>query len=193
MHRCFFALRFPPEVDRTIANVIDELRGDDGGSVRWTRSGNLHLTLRFLGELDDEAFDAARDFISGSSFGEGLCLRPAHIDAFPSLRKPSIIVATVKGCSAPDDNILSTLHRKTEEFAGQIGLEPDDRPFHPHVTLGRVKRDRSIPPELHSALSTARLDEFGVVEGKIGSIVLMESMLKPDGPAYTVAAEAELD
>lgn len=188
LHRCFYALPFPPQVNRAVSGLIADLRRYDNGTVRWTPPQNLHLTLRFLGELSEQEFNDAQNSLRDLSFGS-LHLKIGGIDGFPSRRNPSVLVLAVEGSTPEDHRKLLHLQHETEEIARRIGLEPEGRPFRPHITLGRVNRGRPVPAALRNALSDATPDSFGEIEGRIESLRLMESTLKPTGAEYRVAAE----
>lgn len=188
LHRCFYALALPPQLNRTLAAVIAGLRRRDDGAVRWTPPQNLHLTLRFLGELNGKEFGEGKALLQNLTFGDGIRLKLGEADGFPSLRKPSVLVLSAEGAGKEEHGKLLDLQRTTEEFARRIGLEPEPRPFRPHITLGRIRRDRSISPELRNGLNALRPEEFGETEGEITSLHLMESIMKPTGVEYRVAA-----
>lgn len=188
LHRCFYALALPPQMSRTLSAVIADLRRLDDGAVRWTPPQNLHLTLCFLGELNDQEFREAKALLQDLSFGPPMRLKLGEANGFPSLRKPSVLVLSAEGAGEEEHGKLSDMRQKTEGFARRIGLEPESRPFRPHITLGRVRRDRSISPALHNGLSALRPEEFGETKGEIRALYLMESIMKPAGVEYRVAA-----
>lgn len=192
LHRCFYAVPFSLQVNQSVAELIADLRRYDDGAVGWTPPQNIHLTLRFLGELDDRAFNEAQRWLLDQSFDYSLRLKIIGLDAFPSPRKPSVLILSAEGSAPEDQRALLELQQRTEEFARQIGLEPEVRPFRPHITLGRVRQNRSISPALRNALIDMIPQRLEERETTIESIRLIESTLKPRGAEYRVVAERVL-
>ncbi len=170
-------------------SIIAELRSTDNGTVRWTPPENLHLTLRFLGELPTGTFREARQLLTEREMPSRCRLRFTGIDAFPSLRKPQVIVLGLEGITQRDQTELLQLQSLCEAFARELGLEPEDRTFRPHLTLGRVRRDRRIPEALRTALTSTR-PELPQVE--VEHLLLVESFLSREGARYRVAEKREL-
>lgn len=192
LHRCFYAVPFSPQVNQSVAELIAGLCRYDDGAVGWTPPQNIHLTLRFLGELDDRAFNEAQRWLLDQSFDYSLRLNIIGVDAFPSPRKPSVLILSAEGSGPEDQRALLELQQRTEEFARQIGLEPEVRPFRPHITLGRVRQNRSISPALRNALIDMIPQRLEERKTTIESIRLIESTLKPRGAEYRVVAERVL-
>lgn len=129
MRRLFIALDVPPDVCESLAALRVEMPG-----ARWAPPNQLHCTLRFLGDTPDERIPDLEAALAGIT-SSPLDLRLDGFTAFPSRRAPRVLVARI----APDD-ALSSLQRQIEAAARDLGFEPEERPFRPHVTLARLKR-----------------------------------------------------
>ncbi len=191
-HRSFYALPLPEKLRREVANFIEELRCLDNRNVRWTPPENLHLTLRFLGELTPEQFTTAQQFLSRTRFPKSLTLHVNGVHGFPSLKKPSVLVLTLEGSTPEDVAALLALQKQTEEWAMQLGLAPENRPFRPHITVGRVRRNNHLSQPLKEKLNTIDSERIRNTGEAIRTVVLMESQLSSAGAQYKVVSQARL-
>ncbi len=186
--RCFTGICLPETVRELLAQHIRRLRGA-GGRVSWTREENLHLTLRFLGEVTPEQAEAYGVRLAGVLADlPSPTLQVAGLGAFPSLRKPSILWAGVN----LNEGDLGAVWQATESCAVAVGLPPENKAFHPHITLGRVREPH--PPEaLHRGLMEAAQEApvFGDAF-MVHSVALFRSDLRPAGPRYTLLKEFTL-
>ena len=172
MHRLFVAIR-PPENIRDL--LIDAM--DDSPDFRWQDDGQLHLTLRFIGEVDRPVADDIASAL-GCIQSEAFELRVAGMGRFEQ-RSSGALWAGVEPKTA-----VAALAAKVERVCQQIGLEPERRAFFPHITLARWKgrRSREVADflERHRAL---RSDPFQVTQ-----FTLFESRLSRHGAHYEAAA-----
>lgn len=178
MIRLFVALDLPETVRERLALLQAGVPG-----ARWTPPENFHVTLRFLGEVDEPAaedVDAALRRVEAPSFDLAL----DGVGHFGTARKPQTLWADVDR-SEP----LRFLHDKVDRASVAAGLPPDDRKFHPHVTLGR----------LNAAARTDRvgrwLEDNALFRSQpipIAAFTLYRSHLGSNGPAYEVLAEYPL-
>jgi RNA 2',3'-cyclic 3'-phosphodiesterase len=171
--RAFVALELPEPTRAAIGQVLSDLRGSIAG-VRWVHAEGVHLTLRFLGWSDPEALRRLEP-----ALGRAATACPpveAHLRGaglFPERGAPRVLWI---GVDLPD--AVGTLQRACEEAAAAAGFPAEERPFRPHLTLGRF-RDRVPRPRLPPLdLGPARLDR----------LVLFRSDLKPSGAVYTPLA-----
>jgi RNA 2',3'-cyclic 3'-phosphodiesterase len=184
MKRLFVALDLAIPVVERLALFQEELAGlladHEDVRVRWTSPENLHLTMKFLGDTDEALVPMLRQTLQELVKP----LFPFEVEArdvgfFPRADKPRIIWS---GFDEQSAEVLSLLQQALERDLEQLGFEKEDRPFRPHVTLGRVK-SRARPD------FTALTDKIGQrVFGKsyIKDVILYESELRGDGPRYTV-------
>ena len=186
--RCFAALETGPAARAALGECVAALR-PLGGQVSWVRSENLHLTLRFLGEVTPEQAsayaDGLRPLVSALA---PLELVAGGLGAFPSLRRPSVLWAGVRAVSGD----LSAVQGAAEACAVAIGLPPEAKLFHPHLTLGRVRDPHGLAPLLDAfAELAAAAPGFGGAFSA-PAVALFQSELNPGGAVYTRLEEMPL-
>lgn len=174
MARLFVAVDLPPGHSAAFQKLQDpDLQ------ARWTPPDQYHVTLRFLGDVDEQRTEqltsrlADIDLPSFQLGGEGL-------DVFPSKQRPHVLVAHVN-----EEPGLMALQEFVDDLAVEMGFAEDPKPFNPHVTLGRVKK--AAPREVRAFLkkhADFSIDPFVATEYR-----LYESTLSPDGSAHTVLRE----
>lgn len=143
--------------------------------VRWVAPINYHVTLRFLGATRDETIGAVRDALAAAAAGTPrIAFRTARVGAFPALPRARVVWAGVEDRGGQ----LAPLATRIEDACARLGYRPEARPFHAHVTLGRVKELGSLQ-EVVLPLSEQM---FGDTE--IEAITLFESETKSAGPVY---------
>jgi len=175
--RCFIAIDFPEDVKRAINEVILKVR-DMGGVVKWVSPGNMHLTLKFLGEVKDEtARDIQKSLSSVCSGHKPFSIYIRGAGAFPDFRSPNVLWAGIE--ASPE---LEGLFMDIDRAVAEFGFERETRRFSPHLTIGRVKDKRGIEPVM-KVLSEFKGRSFGTVEAK--EVLLMKSVLKPAGAEYS--------
>jgi len=168
--RAFFALEIPAEARRVVAGLARELRSEPhGDNVRWVREENLHVTLRFLGDVDAGLVPA---LVTGAR-EETRALAPFTL----ALGGFSWLGSRVAVLDVAPAEPLEALAAALERAAVAAGLPPERRPFRSHLTLGRVRR-RPLPA-VTSAV-TAVAEPFRVEE-----MVLFQSRLQRAGAQYT--------
>lgn len=174
--RAFVAVELPEDVLDTLATLQTDL-GRRLSGVRWTRRDQLHLTLKFLGDLDDPALDTVRDGLAG------VTVRPARLTLaapgrFPPRGVPRVLWA---GIDDPEGH-LAALAAAADDVAGTAGVERERRAFHPHVTIGRV-RDPHRCQGVDDALASAVPPPSPV---PLQGFTLFASELHPEGARHTV-------
>lgn len=183
--RTFIGIGLPGECRAALARALSPLK-DRRAEVAWTPERNLHVTMRFLGEiapgrvgeLGDRMAEAAREIPPFEFAVEG----PG---GFPSLRAPRVLWVGVR----EPLELVRKLHQNMENTLVAAGFPREERPFHPHVTVGRVRR--GLPPgwaaNFAEVLSGKR---FGIVKAE--AYQLYESRLSPAGSVYTVLRDVPL-
>ena len=185
--RCFVAVNLPGEIREEVGKFTasPSLRAV-GRGVRWTRPENIHLTLKFLGNVDREALRSLQSALDGALAGHSPCsLTVKGSGVFPPRGRPRIVWIGLSGETAALANLQSTVESALEP----LGFPREKRPFTPHLTIGRV-RDPRRPAPLISEIATAGEREWGrcVVE----RVHLMRSELFPTGPRYSILHEVRL-
>lgn len=182
--RVFVAVDIGDDVRRALTLELKSLKKTHP-RVKWVAPDCIHLTLAFLGEIPEEhgagihaAVDAAIQGMGGFSCAvKGL-------GWFGSPRSPRVVWAGMA-----EEPALMMLQAGVTEALRQIGFVPEDRPFHPHLTLGRVKSSRDADG-LAEELTKRRETEYGVM--KVHGVAVMRSQLFPQGPVYTLMHESAL-
>jgi 2'-5' RNA ligase len=153
--------------------------------VRWEEASKLHCTLKFLGPTPSALLPALEDAISASTRGSNIpSILYGGIGGFPSLRDPKVLWIGVKETTGT----LAALQASVEDRCAALGLPREERPFHPHVTLGRVKSRKNI----RELLETAETVTFESPATAVGTLALIRSDLRPSGSVYTVLREFPL-
>lgn len=184
MKRLFIAFDLAiPVVERlsVFQEDFQALRAEhDGVRVRWTNPENIHLTMKFLGDTEDALVPMLRETLSELVTP----LFPFEVEAngvgfFPSPKKPRVIWS---GFDPQSAEVLSLLQQALERDLEELGFEKENRPFRPHVTLGRVKSRNK--PDFTEFSDKLEGRSFG--KSYIKDVILYESTLGSDGPTYTV-------
>ena len=169
--RLFVAIDLPDSTRQLLARLDPHIRG-----VRWTDLTQMHLTLGFFDDVPDDAYSALREKLSAIQFG-AFFLPIAGVGAFSAKGAPKIIWIGV-GNAHPH---LFQIHKRVQESALAAELEPDLRPWHPHITIARCRdvSAQSLRKFLHS---NAELDT-GMI--RVEAFHLYSSKLTPAGPIHT--------
>jgi RNA 2',3'-cyclic 3'-phosphodiesterase len=189
--RCFVALPVPEPVRRWAAEVIAALKAG-GPDVKWVEPGNLHLTLKFLGEAsEDRVPDLVRALETACAGRAPLNLEITAPGAFPNARRPRVVWLGLAGDLTPLAELAAAVERALEP----LGFPSEDRPFRAHLTLGRVRRPRKggRQPDTRSlARDLAGSDFAAGPEFRAERVVLMQSTLTPGGAIYQPRHEVVL-
>ena len=170
--RAFVAIFPPPELQTAVAGVLETVQHLDD-KVRWVRPENIHLTLKFLGNVQEETLGNLRAALKETcAEHEPFDIGLARLGAFPSARRARILWA---GVDAGSDR-LRALVTDLESALTPLGFEREKRAFTPHLTLGRV---RSRPANFDDLPTT-----IGDLRFRVRHIELMESTLSHKGATY---------
>jgi 2'-5' RNA ligase len=188
--RLFVALEPPDLVRRRLAALADELRrgaGRAGGEVRWVAPENVHLTLQFLGGVPEERVPAVEAALrdAAAEAGRPLALSVHGAGGFPNARRPRVIWAGLAGELVPLAALVSALGARL----AKLGYAPEDRPFAPHLTLGRAREGRGAPGFAGALAAAAQAEP---TSWRVSELVLFESHLSPHGPRYEAVARIAL-
>lgn len=183
--RCFVAIELPEDVRERLARLQSDLSELDR-VVRWTRPEQIHLTLKFLGEVpDDQVAGVGEATVAAASSCRAFNVTVGGVGCFPISGAPRVIWAGVTG---PPPDLLTCQKRCETEYAA-LGYPPEGRAFSPHLTLGRTREGsnaRMIRPKLQS-LATFTGGTFSVRE-----LVLFQSILGRGGATHVALARAPL-
>jgi len=184
--RTFLAIELDPEVRAQLV-VLQQLLAKAAPDVKWVEQENLHLTLLFLGEVDERELLAICRAAQGAvaeipSFN----LTIEHAGCFPNARRPRTLWVGV-GTGAQE---VIAVHDALEGPLLELGCyRREERQYTPHVTLGRVKSDR---PADALAAALQKHQAWNAGESRVREVHIMSSQLTPKGPIYTIIGRAKL-
>lgn len=183
--RTFIAINLDPHLKKTLEEFIHRLRSR-GGDIRWVNPAGMHLTLKFLGETSEEKVAAVKESLSGTAHRYvPFCLRLSGTGTFPGgQRAPRVLWVGFEESSS-----LKSLQAEVEREMEKLGFPSEPRPFHPHLTLGRVKNPSGLGPLLRE-FEKDRTTVFGEME--VSRLTFFQSLLQPSGAQYIILAELPL-
>lgn len=185
MLRLFIALHLPDNIKQLLSAVITDLK-TRGGKVKYVEPKNMHLTLKFLGNTEKEMVEPIIETLqnavgSYTPFESSI----TKLGGFPNLKKPRVIWVDL----FKNREILGELSQRINNSLENLGIEKENKPFKPHLTLGRIKDDRDLN-ELTDYLSGYKLEETKFIFDKIS---LIQSKLTQTGPIYKSLFDINLE
>jgi 2'-5' RNA ligase len=179
--RAFFCLELEPKLKEELDRITQRFR-ELPVRATWVRGENLHVTLKFLGEIEEGLVsrleEAAREALDLSGITDKVEWKLDILGAFPSEKRPRVV--WVGSSKEPEE--LTKLAARLEEALRPLGFEPERDRFVTHITLGRVKERGSGVEPLVSALRSFLPFRH---PAQVGELTLMESRLTPQGAIYT--------
>lgn len=184
--RTFVCIEFPEAERERIAEVAATLR-EHRARVSWTAPQNVHVTLSFLGDVDESRVPEIVGAVERAAAGvDPFRLRIDGTGGFPTLARPRILWAGLAGAT----QALAKLQARVARELESIGLPLDERPFKAHVTIGRAKNERE--PAVRACAAELEGMELRGDEFEVAEVVLMRSDLDPRGVRYTPLARVRL-
>ena len=183
--RAFIAIELPSEIKNNLADLQQRLK-QEGLKASWVKPGNIHLTLKFLGDIDPgnvENISAAMKVAAEKS--APFELKVSGTGVFPNLRKARVLWAGLSQGVAQLIDLQKDLDKALEE----CGFERQKRSFKGHLTLARF-RDPVNPAKLEKSLRECNGNHLGQLV--VSDIVLFKSDLKPTGAVYTKLYDQQL-
>lgn len=182
--RTFIAIAIPEPAVQKLAGLFALLRAERA-DVKWVRPEGLHITLKFLGDVDPGRIGDIGQAIAAAAVRENpLALRLQGFGGFPSLRSPRVFWIGMEG----DTGRLIELAARIDRGTGSLGFPAEERPFKPHLTIGRVRSAKG----LSSVVETLQRNMPAFDPFTAGEIRIMKSDLKPAGAEYTVLKSIQL-
>jgi 2'-5' RNA ligase len=187
--RAFIAIELSPEIYAKLNEVEKQLQQRlEVGVVRWVPAHNIHLTLKFLGDVSLANMEVLKKILeSETGKHTPFEISVGELGAFPSARRPRVIWI---GVQAPQD--MNILQRGIETEMAGLGYAPEDREFSPHLTLGRVSRNATSQElkKIGDVLATYKVGYLGAT--RVSEVNLFRSDLKPGGAVYSKLMSASL-
>ncbi len=177
--RSFIAIELPETAKSALAELQQEFK-KCGADIRWVKPENIHLTLKFLGNIDEKNVDKVVKIIKEVCNRYNMfTLEVKGIGVFPNIKSPRVLWVGING------GVLAELQGEIEDGMASLGFERENRKFTAHLTLGRFRS--SMGKEgLLEAIKLHEKDSFGSINVK--SIFLMRSDLNPAGAQHTKIA-----
>lgn len=183
--RAFVAVALPKELWPKVKEVQERIEMTDA-DIKFTEPATLHYNLKFLGEITAEQAETVKRIISETALQfTPFTMHVAGVGAFPSNQYARVVWIGAKAGSQELKAMAELLDLRLSE----TGFKKEERPFEPHLTLGRVKSARNNP-ELIAVLRELEQTEIG--NFKVEGVELFESKLGPEGPVYSTLYSAKL-
>jgi len=174
--RLFVALEIPSAVRENLAGLLKSLRAVSP-QTRWVRPENLHLTLKFIGEVPETKLAAIRSALAGVRSDQSVTLDFRGLGFFPGEKHPRVFWTGIE--ASPN---LKTLAADIDVATEKAGIPREKRPFSPHLTLARFEPPQ-LPDKLRTTIQENLAGDFGSL--RTSEFHLIESKLKASGAEYT--------
>ncbi|MDH3891964.1 MAG: RNA 2',3'-cyclic phosphodiesterase [candidate division Zixibacteria bacterium] len=184
MMRLFIALPLGEDARRYLGSIIDDLK-PYADAVKWVAPENVHLTLRFLGDTEEQRLPKIQELLDKVVSGQGIFeTSTGRLGAFPNLRRPRVLWVGL------DRNVemLEKLARQVELGVRKLRFEKESKGFKPHLTLGRIRKPQGLD-QLVERMESYTLEPLPLT---LDRIVLFKSTLTPKGPIYERLHQAML-
>jgi 2'-5' RNA ligase len=187
--RSFIAIQLPDGLVKQLKDFQAGLKSPGVHSVKWVDPGSMHLTLKFLGDVEVQRMATLKDELGVAvSSSRRFHLVTGQTGFFPDIRRPRVFWLGLEG----DIDALLALHKAIDEALSKLGYARENRPFTAHLTLARLREESSIDDRVEFA----RTAQAGVFQPsyniEVNSVALMRSQLTPRGAIYTRLAEFTL-
>lgn len=183
--RSFIAIELDEEIKQTLASLIEKLKAS-GADVKWVKPENIHLTLKFLGHISKEKIDGIKRILDNAKdIFKPFRIILSDLGAFPKPSYPRVIWVGIKD----GENNSKKIYDFMEKGLEKIGFQKEERPFSPHLTIGRVKSPKNRE-SLKSNIENLKNSLTKSLD--VGHITLFQSTLTPGGPIYTPLYKAKL-
>jgi len=181
-------VEIPLDIRQNVEHATSNLRRGTESLIRWVAVENMHLTLKFLGDIPSANVEALTQMIHAEADSFNCFdIHLTGIGSFPSPKRPRVIYI---GIQSPAE--LEAFQRQLESATRRLGYNSEARSFAPHLTIGRVRQN--IPADdqqkIRRALEESKIDSLGTA--RVNSVHLYKSDLKPTGPVYTKLFSAHL-
>lgn len=186
--RLFIAIELPAEIRHRISEHTTRLR-ESCPDVRasWTRAENLHLTLKFLGDVAVNRVDTlSQALMQAAAYTTEFDLVIAGCGVFPPRGKPNVLWIGISPETGP---ACLRLYQSIEDECAKVGFKRDERKFHPHLTIARLRH----PAGARDLANLHQGSQFEPVALKVTSACLIRSELSSSGSRYTIVARHGLD
>lgn len=187
-YRLFIAVELPDALREELAGLQQQLKRDQP-PVRWVETDAMHLTLWFLGDVPGDRVAHLKIALMLSFAGQqAVRVQLGAPGAFPNLQRPQVIWVGL----AEGESHLRSWYDALACRLSSLGFLPDPRPFRPHLTLGRVRREMSAEQQQRLGAALRSLKPSSNRVWDLQRVALFRSDLRPEGPRYTTLAEVDV-
>jgi len=182
--RTFIALEVPSDVISALAALQEDLKSFRA-DIAWINSNNIHLTLKFLGEVDKQlCTEIQQACLETASKFSPFKLSLNGTGVFPNVRHPRVLWVGLAG----ETQILGQLQEQIDQRMAEFGFEPEEKDFRPHLTIGRIKSNRNVS----ELIGRAEGYSLPSLSFHVREILLMKSDLHPEGASYSELAKMKM-
>lgn len=186
--RAFIAVELPKEVRAFLSALQSGLKSANA-DVKWVEPDNIHLTLRFLGEIDQRQAEVISGVLENiASARNSFKLRLSGLGAFPEISSPRVIWVGTEQAGQE----LKDIARNLEEELGKTGFPREEREFSPHITLGRLRSGKNRQALVKALESLLQQNQSACPEFTVDKITLFKSTLTAKGPVYETVKHLNL-
>lgn len=187
--RVFVSVGLSAEARESLTDAVERIRADIPGGIQWAKPDGMHITLKFLGNIPSAKVSPLLECVGEvACANRGFGLKLIGLGMFPNRRKPRVLWAGVGG----DLDALSSLQQAAEDAINGLGYPPEQRPFRPHITLGRPRRSVSDAQLARIGAVVSGLAPPQPVDWQVDSVDVMRSELHPSGARYTLLGSGHL-
>ena len=186
--RAFIAVDLPLKIRQNVQQAMLSLQRDIRPLIRWVALENMHLTLKFLGDIPSENVEVLTQLIQAQADSfNSFDIHLSGIGSFPSPKRQRVIYIGIQAPAA-----LEAFQRQMESATRRLGYNPEERAFAQHLTIGRVRQHITVDEQqkIRRSLEESTIDSLGTA--RVNSVHLYKSDLKPKGPVYTKLFSAPL-
>ena len=187
--RCFIAIELPDRIKDGLRQLESALRANDPSRARWVDPDGIHLTLKFLGNVETARLQSVTGKMNeAAQTTDPFRLGIQELGAFPNLRRVQVVWVGIKGALER----LQALQKALEAGMAEIGFPAENRPFTPHLTLSRLRETATTEQRqaLGEFISELKIETDLMFE--VNSFSLMRSQLTSDGAVYSQLASIDL-
>ncbi len=187
--RAFLASEIPSPIQDGIQTATNGLRRELGNDViRWVPAYNIHLTLKFLGDVSESSLAMVKQMLTTEAAQyEVFNVQVEGFGCFPNARRPRVLWV---GLQAPPT--LAALQHSVDAFAARLGYRAEERGYSPHLTIGRIRQDASSAnvQKIRCAVEQTKIGVLGTIQ--VRAVNLFKSELHSSGSVYTKLFSAPL-
>jgi RNA 2',3'-cyclic 3'-phosphodiesterase len=183
--RLFVAVSISEQSRNAVSNLVENFRSESPG-VRWVKPENLHLTLKFLGDVEESRLSSLKNALDSSVSDLRLFqFDLTNLGCFPNIKRPRVLWVGIED----ESNQLVRLHKNIEEQFFKVDFPKEKRRFQPHLTVARIKDSRNSNLFL-SEFQSYNLGQFTV---DVADVLLIKSDLRQSGAKYSCLHKAKIN